>query len=77
MLKVVGIAVIQREDHRSARYPSLLQRSEQIPEPFGDRLVGRMAAMDVVDEKAKETIVARNEELDEVAHYPGRSLYGL
>ncbi len=41
--------------------------SEQIPEPFGDRLVGRMAAMDVVDEKAGETIVARNDEIDEVA----------
>ena len=39
----------------------------QIPEPFVDRLVGRMAALDVVDEKAGETIVARNDEIDEVA----------
>ena len=37
------------------------------PEPFGDRLVGRMVARDVVDEKTGETIVDRNDEIDEVA----------
>jgi DNA-directed RNA polymerase subunit beta' len=43
------------------------QESEQIPEPFGDRLVGRMAALDVVDEKSGETLVAHNQEIDEAA----------
>jgi DNA-directed RNA polymerase subunit beta' len=41
--------------------------SKQIPEPFGDRLIGRMAAIDIVDEKSGEVIVARNQEIDEAA----------
>jgi DNA-directed RNA polymerase subunit beta' len=41
------------------------EESEQIPEPFGDRLIGRMAALDVVDEATGETLVARNDEIDE------------
>ncbi len=43
------------------------EESQLIPEPFGDRLIGRMAALDVVDEATGETIVVRNEEIDERA----------
>jgi len=67
--RLVDVAqdVITREDDCGTDLGTWITReeSEQIPEPFGDRLVGRMAAMDVVDEKAGETIVARNEELTE------------
>jgi DNA-directed RNA polymerase subunit beta' len=61
--------VITREDDCGTDIGTWVtrQESEQIPEPFGDRLVGRMAAMDVVDEKSGETIVAHNDELDEAA----------
>ncbi|MEO8247707.1 MAG: biotin/lipoyl-containing protein, partial [Chloroflexota bacterium] len=44
-----------------------VEESVAIPEPFEDRLVGRMAAMDVVNEKTGETIVPRNDELNEAA----------
>ena len=51
--------VITREDDCETTIGTWITReSRQIPEPFGDRLVGRMAALDVVDEKAGETIVA-------------------
>ncbi|HKO32320.1 MAG TPA: DNA-directed RNA polymerase subunit beta' [Candidatus Limnocylindria bacterium] len=69
--RLVDVAqdVITREDDCDTDLGTWITRdeSEQIPEPFGDRLVGRMAAIDVVDEKAGETIVARNAEIDEVA----------
>ncbi len=69
--RLVDVAqdVITREDDCDTDLGTWITRdeSEQIPEPFGDRLVGRMAAIDVVDEKAGETIVARNDEIDEVA----------
>ncbi len=69
--RLVDVAqdVITREDDCETDLGTWITRdeSEQIPEPFGDRLVGRMAAIDVVDEKAGETIVARNDEIDEVA----------
>jgi DNA-directed RNA polymerase subunit beta' len=67
--RLVDVAqdVITREDDCGTDLGTWITReeSEQIPEPFGDRLVGRMAAMDVVDEQSGETIVARNEELNE------------
>jgi DNA-directed RNA polymerase subunit beta' len=67
--RLVDVAqdVITREDDCGTDIGTWITREEsiQIPEPFGDRLVGRMAAMDVVDEKTGETIVARNEELSE------------
>jgi DNA-directed RNA polymerase subunit beta' len=69
--RLVDVAqdVITREDDCGTDLGTWITReeSEQIPEPFGDRLVGRMAAIDVVDEKAGETIVARNDEIDEAA----------
>jgi DNA-directed RNA polymerase subunit beta' len=69
--RLVDVAqdVITREDDCGTDIGTWVtrQESEQIPEPFGDRLVGRMAAMDVVDEKSGETIVAHNDELDEAA----------
>ena len=69
--RLVDVAqdVITREDDCQTPIGTWITREESvdIPEPFGDRLVGRMAALDVVDEKAGETIVARNDEIDEVA----------
>jgi DNA-directed RNA polymerase subunit beta' len=61
--------VITREDDCDTTVGTWITRAEskEIPEPFGDRLVGRMAAMDVVDEKSGEVLVARGEELNEVA----------
>jgi len=41
--------------------------SEQIPEPFLDRLIGRMAAIEVTDDKTGEVLVERNAEIDEEA----------
>ncbi|HET9879333.1 MAG TPA: DNA-directed RNA polymerase subunit beta' [Candidatus Limnocylindria bacterium] len=69
--RLVDVAqdVITREDDCGTDIGTWIttEESQQIPEPFEDRLVGRMAALDVVDEKAGETIVARNEELTEAA----------
>jgi DNA-directed RNA polymerase subunit beta' len=69
--RLVDVAqdVITREDDCETTIGTWITReeSEQIPEPFGDRLVGRMAAMDVVDEKSGEVIVARNDEINEAA----------
>ena len=61
--------VITREDDCATDLGTWITReeSDQIPEPFVDRLIGRMAALDIVDEKSGETIVARNEEIDERA----------
>jgi DNA-directed RNA polymerase subunit beta' len=69
--RLVDVAqdVITREDDCETTIGTWITReeSEQIPEPFGDRLVGRLAAIDVVDEKSGETVVARNDEIDEAA----------
>ncbi len=69
--RLVDVAqdVITREDDCGTDLGTWITREEstQIPEPFVDRLVGRMAALDLVDEKTGEQIVARNDELDEVA----------
>jgi DNA-directed RNA polymerase subunit beta' len=69
--RLVDVAqdVITREDDCGTDLGTWITReeSEQVPEPFGDRLIGRMAAIDVVDEKIGETIVARNDEIDEGA----------
>jgi DNA-directed RNA polymerase subunit beta' len=69
--RLVDVAqdVITREDDCGTDLGTWITReeSEQIPEPFGDRLVGRMAAIDVVDEKSGEVIVARNDEINEAA----------
>jgi DNA-directed RNA polymerase subunit beta' len=61
--------VITREDDCGTDLGTWITREEsaQIPEPFVDRLVGRMAALDIVDEKSGELIVARDAEIDEVA----------
>ncbi|MDQ6683012.1 MAG: DNA-directed RNA polymerase subunit beta' [Chloroflexota bacterium] len=69
--RLVDVAqdVITREDDCETDLGTWIteEESRQIPEPFGDRLVGRMAALDVVDEKTGEKILGRNEELDEAA----------
>jgi DNA-directed RNA polymerase subunit beta' len=69
--RLVDVAqdVITREDDCETDIGTWITReeSEQIPEPFGDRLIGRMAALDVVDEASGEVIVARNDEIDEAA----------
>ena len=69
--RLVDVAqdVITREDDCGTDVGTWItvEESQQIPEPFEDRLVGRMAALDVVDEKSGETLVARNEELGEAA----------
>jgi DNA-directed RNA polymerase subunit beta' len=69
--RLVDVAqdVITREDDCGTDLGTWITReeSEQIPEPFVERLIGRMAAIDVVDEKSGEVIVARNAEIDEAA----------
>ncbi len=69
--RLVDVAqdVITREEDCGTDIGTWVTReeSEQIPEPFVDRLIGRMAALDVVDEASGETIVPRNAEIDEVA----------
>jgi DNA-directed RNA polymerase subunit beta' len=69
--RLVDVAqdVITREDDCETTIGTWITREEstEIPEPFGDRLVGRMAAMDVTDEKSGELIVARNDEINEAA----------
>ena len=69
--RLVDVAqdVITREDDCGTDIGTWITReeSEQIPEPFGDRLLGRMAALDVVDEASGEVIVARNDEINEAA----------
>jgi DNA-directed RNA polymerase subunit beta' len=67
--RLVDVAqdVITREDDCQTTIGTWITREEslEIPEPFGDRLVGRMAALEVTDEKSGEVIVARNDEIDE------------
>jgi DNA-directed RNA polymerase subunit beta' len=69
--RLVDVAqdVITREDDCDTTVGTWVTRAEskEIPEPFGDRLVGRMSALDVVDEKSGEVLVARGDELNEVA----------
>ncbi len=69
--RLVDVAqdVITREDDCTTELGTWITReeSEVIPEPFIERLIGRMAASDVVDEKSGEVIVARNAEIDEAA----------
>jgi DNA-directed RNA polymerase subunit beta' len=67
--RLVDVAqdVITREDDCGTDLGTWItrQESEEIPEPFADRLVGRMVAMDVADEKSGEVLAARNDELSE------------
>ncbi|MCC6619132.1 MAG: DNA-directed RNA polymerase subunit beta' [Chloroflexi bacterium] len=69
--RLVDVAqdVITREDDCGTDLGTWITReeSELIPEPFLDRLIGRMAAIDVVDEGSGEVIVARNDEINERA----------
>ncbi len=69
--RLVDVAqdVITRMDDCETDLGSWITREEsaQIPEPFGERLIGRMAATDIVDEATGEVIVARNAEVDEAA----------
>jgi len=69
--RLVDVAqdVITREDDCGTDLGTWITRDEsaQIPEPFVDRLVGRMAAIDIVDEASGEVVVVRDAEIDEVA----------
>ncbi|HTE64902.1 MAG TPA: DNA-directed RNA polymerase subunit beta', partial [Candidatus Binatia bacterium] len=69
--RLVDVAqdVITREDDCGTSVGTWITRdeSQQIPEPFVDRLIGRMAALDVVDEKSGDVVVAANAEIDEIA----------
>jgi DNA-directed RNA polymerase subunit beta' len=69
--RLVDVAqdVITREDDCGTDLGTWItqEESDLIPEPFIERLIGRMAAIDVVDEATKEVIVARNAEIDEAA----------
>jgi DNA-directed RNA polymerase subunit beta' len=69
--RLVDVAqdVITREDDCGTDLGTWITEEEsgQIPEPFGDRLIGRLAALDIVDEATGETIVARNDEIHERA----------
>ncbi|HYI65738.1 MAG TPA: hypothetical protein VEW95_02320, partial [Candidatus Limnocylindrales bacterium] len=69
--RLVDVAqdVITRQDDCETDLGSWITREEsaQIPEPFGERLIGRMAAIDIVDEASGEVIVARNAEVNEEA----------
>ncbi len=67
--RLVDVAqdVITREEDCGTDIGTWITReeSEQIPEPFADRLVGRMSALEVADEKSGDVFVGRNEELTE------------
>jgi DNA-directed RNA polymerase subunit beta' len=69
--RLVDVAqdVITREDDCGTDLGTWIttEESDQIPEPFLERLIGRMAAIDVVDEKTGEVIVVRNAEINEEA----------
>ncbi|HEX2221167.1 MAG TPA: DNA-directed RNA polymerase subunit beta', partial [Candidatus Limnocylindria bacterium] len=69
--RLVDVAqdVITREDDCGTDIGTWITRaeSEEIPEPFGERLIGRMAAIDVTDPSSGELIVGRNTEIDEAA----------
>src|SRR4029453_7370013 len=68
--RLVDVAqdVITREDDCGTDLGTWVTReaSDLIPEPFVERLIGRMAAIDVTDDKGK-VIVARNAEVNEEA----------
>src|SRR5688572_4137387 len=69
--RLVDVAqdVITREDDCGTDLGTWITReeSDQIPEPFLERLIGRMAAIDIVDEKSGEVLVERNAEIGELA----------
>ncbi|MEJ7803553.1 MAG: DNA-directed RNA polymerase subunit beta', partial [Candidatus Limnocylindria bacterium] len=69
--RLVDVAqdVITREDDCGADIGTWItvEESAQIPEPFLDRLIGRMAASEIVDEKTGEVLVERNAEINEEA----------
>jgi len=69
--RLVDVAqdVITREEDCGADLGTWItvEESEQIPEPFLDRLIGRMAAVEIVDEKTGEVLVERNAEINEEA----------
>ena len=69
--RLVDVAqdVITREDDCGTDLGTWITReeSDQIPEPFVERLIGRMAAIDIADEKSGEVLVERNAEIDELA----------
>ncbi|MFN2484902.1 MAG: DNA-directed RNA polymerase subunit beta' [Candidatus Limnocylindria bacterium] len=69
--RLVDVAqdVITREDDCGTDVGTWIteEESRAIPEPFGDRLVGRMAALPITIEKTGEVIVERNAEIDEAA----------
>jgi DNA-directed RNA polymerase subunit beta' len=69
--RLVDVAqdVITREDDCGTDIGTWITREESadIPEPFIDRLIGRMAALDVVAADGKTVITARNEEINEAA----------
>jgi DNA-directed RNA polymerase subunit beta' len=69
--RLVDVAqdVITREEDCRTDVGSWITREESadIPEPFVDRLIGRMACIDVTDPVSGKVITARNEELDEPA----------
>jgi DNA-directed RNA polymerase subunit beta' len=69
--RLVDVAqdVITREEDCGTDLGTWITReeSDQIPEPFVERLIGRMAAIEIADEKSGEVIVERNAEIDEAA----------
>jgi len=69
--RLVDVAqdVITREEDCGTDVGTWITRDESadIPEPFVDRLIGRMACIDVTDPTTGKVITARNEELDEAA----------
>jgi DNA-directed RNA polymerase subunit beta' len=69
--RLVDVAqdVITREEDCGTDVGTWITREESadIPEPFVDRLIGRMACIDVTDPVSGKVITARNEELDEAA----------
>ncbi|MDQ5840523.1 MAG: DNA-directed RNA polymerase subunit beta', partial [Chloroflexota bacterium] len=69
--RLVDVAqdVITREEDCGTDVGTWITREESadIPEPFVDRLIGRMACIDVTDPVSGKVITARNEELGEDA----------
>ena len=69
--RLVDVAqdVITREDDCNTDLGTWITRAEsaEIPEPFVDRLIGRMAAIEITDPSSGEAITDRNQEIDEAA----------
>jgi DNA-directed RNA polymerase subunit beta' len=69
--RLVDVAqdVITREEDCGADIGSWITREESadIPEPFVDRLIGRMAALEIVDPATGDVITGQNDEIDEAA----------